>query len=497
MRRLRVQILLTFNVVFANLIGVAMVSVLGTVGIPNPTVFRSDLMVIDFVVLPVYICLAFLIGAVGGTAVIVRMLRWSAQDDPMPTRADARSVFRVPWVLTALQGVLWIVGAALFATMYGLREPALIPKALLTSLLSGAVVCAAAYLMTEFAMRPFAAMALASFPTMQRRGLKMRAMVTWLLGSGVPLIGIVLVMLFGAGNSQTSKWDLALSVGILGATSVFTGLLLTYMGMDRVSTPLRAVIDGMESVKRSGRTTHLVVYDGTEMGELQAGFNAMVDGLAEREKLRDLFGRHVGPDVVEAALARGVQLGGERRTVGVLFVDVVGSTTLATKHGPEDVVAILNRFFAVIVAAVNRRGGLINKFEGDAALAIFGAPTQHRDPAGAALDAGAEIARELAAAGLGVAAGVGVSYGDVVAGNVGAEDRYEYTVIGDPVNESARLSELAKRNTGVPIASERTVAAASVPIADRWHAVDSVTLRGRGVPTQLYEPDGDAEGGPR
>ncbi|MFF3566944.1 adenylate/guanylate cyclase domain-containing protein [Nocardia jiangxiensis] len=122
--------------------------------------------------------------------------------------------------------------------------------------------------------------------------------------------------------------------------------------------------------------------------------------------------------VVCAALDRGVRLGGEIRDVGVLFVDVVGSTTMATRLPPHEVVETLNRFFGVVVSAVNRRGGLINKFEGDAALAVFGAPAPHPDPAGAALEAAAEIARELAAADLGIEAGVGVSYGEVVAGNI-------------------------------------------------------------------------------
>ncbi|WP_433561551.1 adenylate/guanylate cyclase domain-containing protein [Nocardia sp. CA-151230] len=488
-RRIRVQLLLTLSVLTANAVGVAVVILLGTVGIPNPDVFAPDLHDIDFVFLPLYVVAAFIVGAAWGTAVVMRMLRWSAAIDPVPTEQDARSAFRAPRVLTAMQAVLWIVGTALQTTLYGMRNPDLIPKSLLVSLFSAVVVCATSYLLIEFAMRPYAALALAAYPRMHRRGLTMRAMVTWFLGSGVPVAGIVLVVAFGVADDRTTKRDLLLSVGILGVTSFFTGLLLTYLGTDRIGAPLRSVIHGMERVRRDGRTDTIVVYDGTEMGELQAGFNAMVDGLTERERLRDLFGRHVGPDVVHAALDRGVQLGGETRNVGVLFVDVVGSTTLATRLPPHEVVETLNRFFGVVVAAVHQRGGLINKFEGDAALAVFGAPTPHPDPAAAALAAAAEIASELAAANLGIEAGVGVSYGEVVAGNVGAEDRYEYTVIGDPVNESARLSELAKRDTRRPLASERAVAAASVEDGKNWQATDSVVLRGREAPTLLYQPE--------
>ncbi|MBB5916108.1 adenylate cyclase [Nocardia transvalensis] len=486
-RRARVQLLLTVSVVTANAVGVAVVLLLGTVGIPNPDVFAAEVRDVAFVYLPIYVVAAFVVGASFGTAVVLRMLRWSTDTETAPTQEEARSAFRAPWVLTTMQAVLWIVGTASMTTLYGLRDPELIPKALLVSLFSAAVVCAASYLLTEFAMRPYAALALAAHPAMRRRGLTTRSLVTWLLGSGVPVAGIVLVVAFGAADDRTTKRDLLLSVGIIGVMSFCTGLLLTYLGTDRIGAPLRSVILGMERVRRDGRTETIAVYDGTEMGELQAGFNAMVDGLTERERLRDLFGRHVGPDVVRAALDRGVQLGGETRDVGVLFVDVVGSTTMASRLPPHEVVDTLNRFFGVIVAAVHRRDGLINKFEGDAALAVFGAPTPHPDPAGAALAAAAEITRELAAADLGIEAGVGVSYGEVVAGNIGAEDRYEYTVIGDPVNESARLSELAKRDTRLPLASERAVTAATGE--QHWKAVDKVVLRGRQAPTQLYQPE--------
>ena len=488
-RRGRVQLLLTLWVLAANAVGVAVVILLATVGIPNPDVLAPEVRDIVFVYLPIYVVVAFVVGAALGTAVVVRMLRWASDDEPAPSRQQARSVFRAPWVLAAMQATLWIIGTALVATLYGVRDPELIPKALLVSLFSAAVVCAASYLFTEFAMRPYAALALAAHPDMRRRDLTVRALVTWLLGSGVPVAGVVLVVAFGTADERTTKGDLLLSVGIIGVMSFCTGLLLTYLGTERIGAPLRSVIHGMENVRRDGRTEAIVVYDGTEMGELQAGFNAMVDGLAERERLRDLFGRHVGPDVVRAALDRGVRLGGETRSVGVRFVDVVGSTTLAARRPPHEVVETLNRFFGVVVAAVNRRDGLINKFEGDAALAVFGAPTSHPDPAGAALDAAAEIARELAAADLGIEAGVGVSYGEVVAGNIGAEDRYEYTVIGDPVNESARLSELAKRDTRLPLASERAVAAASGVREQSWNAADAVVLRGRTAPTRLYRPE--------
>ncbi|MGH8964935.1 MAG: adenylate/guanylate cyclase domain-containing protein, partial [Actinomycetes bacterium] len=233
----------------------------------------------------------------------------------------------------------------------------------------------------------------------------------------------------------------------------------------------------------------VAVYDASEVGQLQAGFNHMVAGLRENERLRDLFGRHVGEEVADLALERGdITLGGETREVAVLFVDLTGSTRLADTRSPDEVVELLNRVFGVVVTVVAGHGGWINKFEGDAALAIFGAPTQLEDSAGGALGAARELARRLRAEVPMLDAGIGVSAGEVVAGYIGAEERFEYTVIGDPVNEAARLSDMAKGARGPVLASASVLDLAHLAEADEWDLGRSVTLRGRSRPTRLGTP---------
>ncbi|MGY2060829.1 adenylate/guanylate cyclase domain-containing protein, partial [Nocardia gipuzkoensis] len=165
----------------------------------------------------------------------------------------------------------------------------------------------------------------------------------------------------------------------------------------------------------------------------------------ERERLRDLFGRHVGHDVAAAALARNPGLGGEELEAAALFVDIIGSTTMAATRPAPEIVTILNGFFEIVVDEVERQGGLVNKFEGDAALAVFGTPAPIPDPPGAALAAGRAIHERISAT-TEFDAGIGIAAGRVVAGNVGAHRRYEFTVIGDAVNEAARLCELAKQD---------------------------------------------------
>ena len=186
---------------------------------------------------------------------------------------------------------------------------------------------------------------------------------------------------------------------------------------------------------------HVVAFDGTELGELQRGFNSMVAGLREREQVRDLFGRHVGREVAAAAEQQMPTLGGEERHVAVLFVDVVGSTKLVSTRPAKEVVELLNRFFTVIVEEVDRHRGLVNKFEGDAALAIFGAPVSLENPENEALAATRAVARRLKIEVPECPARIGVAAGQVVAGNVGALEPFEDTAIAGPVHFAARLAE--------------------------------------------------------
>jgi adenylate cyclase len=229
------------------------------------------------------------------------------------------------------------------------------------------------------------------------------------------------------------------------------------------------------------------VDDMSEIGQLQAGFNDMLDGLRERQQLADLFGRQVGVEVAKEALERGVSLGGEAREAAVLFVDIVGSTALAAYQSPAEIVERLNGFFATVVEVVDRHHGWVNKFEGDAALCVFGVPVAREDAASCALAAARELRDRLQAAG-DLDAGIGVAAGTVIAGNVGAEERYEYTVIGDPVNAAARLTELAKTRAERVVASADVLARADPEEAAHWRADGEITLRGRPLSTRLAVP---------
>jgi adenylate cyclase len=314
-----------------------------------------------------------------------------------------------------------------------------------------------------------------------------RTLTVWALGSGVPVLGILLAAIITLSLQNVSPTQFTVAVMILALFALVFGFILMWILSWLTATPVRVVRAALNRVEEGELDTNLVVFDGTELGQLQRGFNSMVDGLRERERVRDLFGRHVGREV--AALAEQVRpkLGGEERHAAVIFVDIIGSTQLVTSRPAVEVVELLNRFFAVVVDEVDRHHGLVNKFEGDAVLAVFGVPVALENAEGEALAAARAMAERLRAEVPECDAGIGVAAGQVVAGNVGAKERFEYTVIGEPVNEAARLCELSKTVEHHLVASSETVANATESERARW-TLGTVTLRGHDEPTRLATP---------
>jgi adenylate cyclase len=444
-RRVRIQIIMTVLVVGANLIGIGVALILVTVAIPEPSVFDDAPAWLTFGVVPVYVAIALTLGAYWITRRTVLALRW-AIEERKPTRTDERNTFLVPWHIAAIDLILWGIGVALLTTLYGLANHQFIPRFLFAVGFCGVLVATGSYLLAEFALRPIAAQALEAGPPPRRltAGIMGRTMMVWFLGSGVPVIGIALLAIFQISMRNLTETQFAVAVLIVSFATLIFGCVLMWILAWLTATPVRVVRAALRRVEQGNLRGNLVVFDGTELGELQRGFNAMVDGLRERERVRDLFGRHVGREVALAAERERPKLGGEERHVAVVFIDIVGSTQLVTSRPPTEVVQVLNRFFAVVVEEVERHHGLVNKFEGDASLAIFGAPNRLDCPEDEALATARSIAKRLTGELCQLDAGIGVAAGQVVAGNVGAKERFEYTVIGEPVNEAARLCELAK-----------------------------------------------------
>lgn len=475
------RLLVAAVVVVANLVGAGVVLVLAAWVLPEgPIADPARTLVTNLIAFGGYLLFAIPVGTVWGWR------RFRVRD----AEHERRLVLVVPGRLVVVQAVLWALAVALFAGLNAMFSARLALSVGATVAIGGVVTTAMAYLLCERALRRAAARALTDDPPRGRtRGVAARSLLSWTLGTGAPLVGLLLAAVGALVYRDVSAPRLAIVVLALGGTALVVGFLVTLFAARATADPVRSVGRALRRVERGELDTRVPVYDGTELGILQAGFNRMAAGLGERERIRDLFGRHVGHDVAPAALRDGrVELGGEVRDIAVLFVDLEGSTTLAASRPPTEVVDALNAFFAVVVEEVQASGGWINKFIGDAALGVFGAPTALDDPAGCALAAGRSLGARLARELPGIAAGVGVAAGAAVAGNIGAAQRFEYTVIGDPVNEAARLTELAKSVPGRVLASGTALDRAGATEAGRWKRDGAVTLRGRTEDTELARP---------
>jgi adenylate cyclase len=477
----------------ANLAGAAVVALETiVVGLPasgRGARFRQDNLVLAGV-MGAYVVIAVLTENVLNRRRADRTFGWIGERR-QPARKDIAGVLDFPWVLARRILGWWLAGAGVVVALnlgFG-RNAAYWFRYGLDIALAGLTSSALSFLLLERFNRPVFALALAFEPGegSGRLGLQRRLLLTWALGAAVPVAVIVSAPV---GLSATERARLAGPLLVLGAMALAAGLVLTIVASRSITEPIDTLRASQRRVEGGDLEVEVAVDDGGEVGLLQAGFNRMVVGLRERQHIRDLFGRHVGVEVARRALAEHAQLGGELRGASVLFVDVIGSTSMSQRLPPDRVVALLNRFFSAVVRCAAAEGGWVNKFEGDAALCVFGPPADDPNHAARALRA----ARLLQAALSGLAkdqpgfdAGVGVSSGTVVAGNVGAEDRYEYTVIGDPVNEAARLTEAAKRHPGRVLASGAAIATAAGE-AVHWRKCGTRVLRGRAGRTELYAP---------
>jgi adenylate cyclase len=438
-----------------------------------------------------YVSLTSLAVAMYSAWSYTRSVAW-LQEGRAPTDRERDALLRQPWRLTLAAFFGWLGAAVLFGVggvaFYG-RPVSHGLRLGLDIVVAGLTTAALAHLLAERAFRPLFAIALVGAPSDRATTftIRRRLLRAWALGSGIPLAGVALVPIAAEGGNDARVILLMALLALIGLTA---GLATTAAAAESVASPLQSVRVGMSHVEAGTLDAQVVVDDAGEVGLLQSGFNAMAAGLRERQALQDLFGRHVGVEVARRALAGGVGIGGEQRDVTVLFVDMIGSTALAEERPAADVLLVLNAYFAAVVEAAGAEGGWVNKFEGDGALCVFGAPGDQPDHAVRALRSARALRGALdalAARHPGLDAGIGVSSGIVAAGNVGAEERYEYTVIGDPVNEAARLTERAKLEQGRVLVAGSTLARARSE-ADAWRDAGLVELRGRLRPTRIFVP---------
>ena len=258
------------------------------------------------------------------------------------------------------------------------------------------------------------------------------------LGFVVPLIYFIFVIL------STLRLDFWLSTftGLVAAAELFT-VALVYDPTSGSGEP--------QIYFHAVRSTIILicgVLAGAVGAQLRRQFAASIAAATARDRVTNLFGQHVSPQVVERLMAEGTSATGDLRRVAVMFVDFRGFTAGAQSRTPQEVVDRLDGAFAVLVDILDREGGIVNKFLGDGFLALFGAPLEASDAAHRAVAAGREMLTAMerinAQTSWPLRIGIGIHFGEVVAGNIGSPRRKEYTVIGDTVNFASRLEALNK-----------------------------------------------------
>ena len=275
-------------------------------------------------------------------------------------------------------------------------------------------------------------------------------------------------------------------VGIAGGVALATLLV----------RPIFRLMHATDAVAQGDFSVSVPVTSRDELGVLTESFNRMARSLREKEMIKRAFTRYVAREVVEEVLKdpEHAMLTGERREATVLFCDIRGFTSLSERLTPEQVVSLLNEFYTLMIETVFKHDGTLDKFLGDAVMAVFGAPIAHPDHAARAVMTALDMRRAIGelgarrrAAGLDAfEVGIGVALGEVVAGTVGTEERMEYTVIGDSVNVASRLQDRAR--PGSILLSRRTYEAVSDLIDAK--SLGAMKVKGKEEEVEVYEVRG-------
>jgi adenylate cyclase len=261
-----------------------------------------------------------------------------------------------------------------------------------------------------------------------------------------------------------------------------------------INRPIQALRTGMAQVASGDFQARVPVRSTDELGELNERFNRMVEDLRTAERARELFGRYVSPAVAKQALQRGLKLGGELVQATAMFVDLRGFTALTERLAPARVVAVLNEYYTIVQRVTEREGGIVTQFLGDGMVIVFGGPLRPLpDHAGRAVGAAMALARAFrerpTAEGVTLEAGIGICTGDMIAGHIGAGERVIYTIVGDAVNQAARL-QVKTRDLGHAIlltASTRNALPPDgrIPVLP----VGAVSLKGIANPVEIFAVD--------
>ncbi|WP_216902311.1 adenylate/guanylate cyclase domain-containing protein [Nocardia alni] len=401
-----------------------------------------------------------------------------------PTEAEARRLLNLPMAITLRALAIWLPGVVIATVIFAQAVPTR------SIAVVGAMFALGAFESAGFTLLIVDRLIRPTMPTVASvlggtmhwsSSVLNRIVVSWIVSGAMPLLMLITVL----ADPVAAAGDRIRTAVYMSLVGLVVGAIATATLSRAVALPLRMLRRALDRIARGDLDVRVPVGSASEIGRLEHSVNELAENLSERERMRDMFGRHVGTEVAARALAGGMDLTGDVLVVTALFVDVVGSVALSTGLAPREFVAKLNRLLSIVVAATEDNGGLVNKFEGDAALCIFGAPIALRDNATPALRAARRIRDEVAALGE-LDIGIGLARGSVFAGDVGTDTRLEFTVIGDAVNEAARLTTEAKAVPRRILVSRSVIEAASSNESAGWELYETLLLRGRTQTTDCW-----------
>ncbi|MBN1532205.1 MAG: adenylate/guanylate cyclase domain-containing protein [Spirochaetes bacterium] len=276
-------------------------------------------------------------------------------------------------------------------------------------------------------------------------------------------------------------------------------ILIVYFFGKTLTTPIVRLVGATKEIEQGNFRVNIVPASGDEIGQLTSSFIAMGRGLEEREKLKETFGKFVNKEIAERVLKGEIKLGGERVDAAIFFSDIRSFTAISEKLQPEEVVEFLNQYMTRMVNCVNRTFGVVDKYIGDAIMAVWGAPISKGNDTENAINGALMMRKELMEFNKGrggekkpiIKIGCGINSGPVLAGQIGSEDRMEYTVIGDTVNLASRIESLNKPfGTDILISSDSY---GQVRNIYRVEPMQKIKVKGKTEPQQIYAVLGRAD----
>ena len=426
---------------------------------------------------------------------------------PIPIR---RRALLVPYMMAGITFVGWTMAGLVWGVLWPWATGTLSWVASLRSLfgitfVAGSVAAIASFLIAERRWRRVLPLFFAEgdpsrVPGAPRLPVRARLLLVFVMIGVLPLAILSLVSytravaLVGAPPMAAGELvrDLLVLIVFLLAVGVTAAVVLAVLVSRSVAEPLGSLARAMAQVEQGRLDARCPVVSRDEIGEVTEGFNQMVQGLQERERVTEMFGKYVSREIRDEILAGRVSLEGTQTEVTILFSDLRDFTPWVEATDPREVVRDLNAYFSEMEGAIRAGGGLVLQYIGDEIEAVFGAPVAEASHADQAVRAAREMSRRLADWNAGRARagkaplrhGIGIHTGTVLAGSIGSRDRLSYALVGDAVNLASRIQSLTKELGGDILVSGATRERLADPTL--LERVTAARVKGRSAEVEVY-----------